>query len=746
MKYPHIKQHDEKDCGAACLSMISEYYGLKLPITRIRDIIGVDAFGSNIYGITKGAFEIGLSAKALEGDMDELQEEIEKEKINCPFIARIINEELYEHFIVVYALKKTEVIIGDPSKEHIIKIPMVVFEKQWQNQIIVFKPNETFKMGNERKKTFKKFWKPILRQKKILLMVCIASFIISGIGLFSAFILGHIIDNVITKDSERKEEFIDEDLDVVEVQAENNILIKIDIICGNLNVMCLVMILLYLIQAVLQGARGYILALMTKKIDISLSLDYYNHLVDLPMEFFGTRKTGELMSRFSDVSNIRDAISTATLTIMLDTVMASVTGIYLFILSRKLFLITLVIMSVYATIVICFKNPIKSVNRDIMEKNAQVTVYLKETIDGIETIKSYKGEETCKEKTRNLFIKYVNKIVNGTVIYTILNALVGMVEAVGLVTLLWGGAYLCIRDTITVGTLITFYYLLSYFFDPIKNLIELQPSLQTAIIAAERLNDVLDITIENNKKENACNLLGNIKFENINFRYGNRKLVLKNINISVPQGAKVAFVGESGCGKTTLAKLLMCFYAPEEGNIKINQKNIIDYSPKSIRNHIAYISQDVFLFSDTIYNNLRMGNSDITNEKIEEMCRLCLADEFIQQLPLGYNTMLEENGDNLSGGQKQKLSIARALLKKPDILIMDEATSNLDAITEKKLNEIIDGLTVKMTLIVIAHHLRTVQNCDYIYVMKNGEIKEEGNHIELLEQEGLYTAYWKSQM
>lgn len=156
MKYPHIKQHDEKDCGAACLSMISEYYGLKLSITKIRDIIGVDVFGSNIYGITKGASQIGLTAKALEGNIDELQKEIEKRKIHYPFIARIINEELYEHFVVIYELRKTEVTIGDPAKEHIIKIPREMFEEQWQNQIIVFEPNETFKGGNERKKTFTK--------------------------------------------------------------------------------------------------------------------------------------------------------------------------------------------------------------------------------------------------------------------------------------------------------------------------------------------------------------------------------------------------------------------------------------------------------------------------------------------------------------------------------------------------------------------------------------------------------------
>lgn len=751
MKYPHVIQHDEKDCGAACLSMISEYYGLRLSLSRFRDIVGVDAFGSNIYGIIKGASKIGLSAKALEGSINELLEEIEKGRVKLPFIARIINEELYEHFIVIYELKDKEVVVGDPSKEKITKIPIDKFINQWQYQIIIFEPEQTFKKNNERKKNFAKFWKPILNQKKILIVVFVVSLIISGIGICSASIFGHIVDNVIEVNNEDNKSAVIQQIDEKQIINKkessflNRIREKVEIICDNLESICVITILLYILQALLQGFRGYILAIMTKNIDISLSLEYYEHLVDLPIGFFGTRKTGELMSRFSDVSNIRDAISTATLTIMLDTVMAVVMGVYLFVLNSKLFLITFIIIIVYAMIILWFKNPIKKINREVMEKNAYVTAYLKESIDGIETIKAYKYEKNSKNRTRNLFIEYVNKVVNGTIIYTVLNVLVGMIESIGLVVLLWAGAYLCIQDIITVGSLITFYYLLSYFLDPIKNLIELQPSLQSAFVAAERLNDVLDVPVENNLKENVNNLRGNISFENVCFRYGNRNLVLKNINVKIPQGSKIAFIGESGCGKTTLAKLLMNFYFPEKGTIKIGGKKIIEYSPQSIRKHIAYVPQSVFLLSDTIYNNLRIGNKDITNEEIEEICRLCLADEFIQKLPFGYNTMLEENGNNLSGGQKQKLSIARALLKKPDILIIDEATSNLDAIAERSLEKIINKLSVDITVIVIAHRLWTVQNCDCIYVMQNGEIKEEGSHIELLKKKGIYANYWKNQ-
>ena len=203
-------------------------------------------------------------------------------------------------------------------------------------------------------------------------------------------------------------------------------------------------------------------------------------------------------------------------------------------------------------------------------------------------------------------------------------------------------------------------------------------------------------------------------------------------------GTKTAIVGESGCGKTTLAKLIMQFYTPEKGSITVNGTNLADASQESVRQRISYISQDIFLFSDTVYNNLRIGNSQITDEEITEMCKKCGADEFINNLPMGYKTVLEENGNNLSGGQKQRLAIARALLKKPDILIMDEATSNLDTVTEQSIKNLIDSLSEEITCIIIAHRLTTIKSCDYIYVMDKGTVVESGTHQELLEKNGMY--------
>lgn len=323
------------------------------------------------------------------------------------------------------------------------------------------------------------------------------------------------------------------------------------------------------------------------------------------------------------------------------------------------------------------------------------------------------------------------------------------VQLVGEVVILWVGGMSVIKGNMTIGSLITFNSLLIYFLDPIKNLVDLQPQMQTAVVAADRLGEILDLEAE--KKEDEYNKLspnslkGDIEIVDLDFRYGTRKLVLQDINMSIKKGESIAFVGESGSGKTTLAKLLLKLYLAEKGEILIEGNNIKDIQIEVLRDKIAYIPQETFLFSGSIYDNLTLGLDETNLEEVIEASKKAQAHDFINELPLRYDTRLEENGSNLSGGQRQRLAIARAMLKNPDILILDEATSNLDAITERTLDNTINEYARDMTTIFIAHRLSTIKNCDKIYVFEKGKIIESGSHLELIKLGGRYARLVKQQ-
>ncbi len=412
--------------------------------------------------------------------------------------------------------------------------------------------------------------------------------------------------------------------------------------------------------------------------------------------------------------------------------------------------ISVILLVLYGIIVFCYNKPIKKINEKQMEENSQVTSYLVESLNGIETVKAFNAEKKAEYKTEKLFIKFLKSIFKGGFLSNSQQSLTNAVYVIGETVILWVGTVKILNGELTVGELITFNALLAYFLDPVKNLINLQPTMQTAIVAADRLGEILDLEPEKKENEESkikdVSLNKKIEISNLDFRYGTRQFVLKNINLTINPGEKIALVGESGSGKTTLVKLLMNFYEFEKGEIMFGDYNIKDINIESLRDKIAYISQDIFLFSGTIRENLMLGNEDATLDEIIEACKLSKANEFIEKMPLRYDTMLEENGANLSGGQKQRLAIARALLKKPDILIMDEATSNLDSITEKAIEKTINELSDNITTVIIAHRLSTIMRCDKIYVMADGEIIEQGSHTQLMNDRKSYYNLWKEQL
>lgn len=713
-RYYCVKQHDITDCGAACLATISKQYGRKTSIAKIREVAGTDKQGTNILGLIKAAEKLGFTAKGVKGNQEAFFSQFP-----LPCIAHVVVNGSLLHYVVIHKITKKQVVIADPAKGIVKKTPEEFF-KEWTGILVFLVPDANFEKGNDTKGIFARFTYLLKPQKKLLANIFVASLLYTVMGILTSFYFQMLMDTILPNG-----------------------------LYQTLTIISIGVIVLYLFKTLLNAFRSQLMLYLSQRIDIPLILGFYQHLMKLPMNFFGTRKIGEIVSRFNDASKIRDTISNATLTIMIDTLMAIAGGVMLCVQNAKLFGITVIMLALYAAIVFSFNRPVKKVNQEMMEENAQLTSYLVESLEGIETVKSFTAERKANGETEQKFVKLLKSVFKGGFIGNAENSLAAGVAAVGGVVILWVGALFVLNGSMSIGQLLTFNALLAYFLDPVKNLIGLQPQIQTAVVASDRLGQILDLAPEFDENEERKlmpeSLQGDISFRNVDFRYGTRKLVLEGINLDIKQGEKIALVGESGSGKTTLAKLLMNFYTPEKGEIQINGIDIRDINREKLREHIAYISQDIFLFSGTIHENMLLGNGDATLDDVIEACKMSHAHDFINDMPLRYETMLEENGANLSGGQKQRLAIARALLKHPDILIMDEATSNLDSITEKAIEKTINELTNGITTILIAHRLSTIMRCDKIFVVDKGKIIESGSHQNLLAEKGFYYNLWKEQ-
>ncbi|EDT14800.1 peptidase domain-containing ABC transporter [Clostridium perfringens] len=715
-KYYCIKQHDYKDCGCACLATICRQYGLKYPISKIREVAGTDKFGTSALGIIQASEKLGFSAKGVKANNPE---DIFGE-IPLPAIAHVVIDKTMLHYVVIHKISEKEIIVADPGKG-IVKYKPNEFFNIWTGVLLIMTPTSSFNKGNEVKGVFTRFFDLLKPQKGLLFNIFLASILVTIFGILGSFYFKFLLDDIVP----------------------NNLR-------ESLTVFSIGFILLAIFKVITEAFRTQLLIHLGQRLDIPLMLGYYDHVVNLPMNFFGTREVGEIISRFNDASKIRQAISGVALTMMIDVFMVLIGGFILYYQSPLLFGITIVPLVLYGIIVFTFKSNIEKVNRETMEGNAKLTSYLVESLNGIETIKAFNAEREVNLETEKRFVKFIKAIFKNEYINNIQMSLKSLVKGMFAISILWIGTIQVLNGKISFGELLTFNALLVYFLDPIENIINLQPTLQTAVVAAERLSEILDLSLEKteyeHKKINPNSLNGKIEFKNVDFRYGTRQLILKNINMTINKGERVALVGESGSGKTTIAKLLLNFYQCEKGEIIVNDYNLLDVNVEALRDKIAYISQETFLFNGTILENLMLGNPYLTYEEIIEACKKAQIHDFINSLPLRYNTLVEENGSNFSGGQKQRLSIARAILRKPEILIMDEATSNLDSITEKAIEKTIHEFSEGMITIIIAHRLSTIMRCDNIYILEKGEIREQGSHKELLEKQGRYYELWKEQL
>ena len=737
-----ILQHDERDCGAACLAMVADHYGYSQSLNVFRELTSTDKDGTTIYGIIQAAKHIGLVSEALFGNAEELQHSILTNKIKKPFIAHIITDDNYYHYIVISDISNENVCVLDPAKGK-YTITLDDFINHWTGNIITFNTSDSFQKRKRVKSGLLGFFSLLKGQSKRFIAIILISAIISAIGIMGAFVFQLIIDHsseIANSNLSEHSEHVHDIEYLSDNELLNNVLEGITntfehLSADSITIVFISMICLYTLAAVIQYVRGRLIIQMSKEIDLKLILPYFNHIMGLPLLTVLRRKTGDYLSRYSDASAVRNAISTATLTLILDTLMAAGCAIILYLQNPTLFLIAAIIVVIYSCVILINRKRINRSNRRFMEQNACVQSFMKESIDGIETIKSTNSEQQMKDKITSKFYSFLDAAIKKSRIVISQDALITGIETVGIAVILWKGFSMVLFGQTSLGSLVTFYILLGYFITPIKNLIELQPVIQSAVVAADRINDILESPIEctQNNEKSIVSPIKRWEISNLSFRYGNGDLLLHNISFSFNRGDKIAIVGKSGSGKTTLAKLFARLYTPESGEIFIDGTPLVDYSTRSIRNSIVYVSNNTSLFSGTIYDNLKIGNSEVSEKEIQRLCERIGISRMIESLPLGYNFVIEEGGTNLSSGQKQRIAIARALLMSPQLLILDEATANIDYESERELMKAIAAMNSSITVLVISHKTTTIRNYDRILVVENGRVVGNGIHKELVQ-------------
>ncbi|MCT7721778.1 MAG: peptide cleavage/export ABC transporter, partial [Lactobacillus crispatus] len=552
----------------------------------------------------------------------------------------------------------------------------------------------------------------MFKQKKLVTNIILAALLMTIISICSSYFLQGLIDTYIPSGTYQ-----------------------------TLSILAIGLLIAYVFNSIFSYGQNFLLDVLGQRLSIDLNLQYIRHIFELPMEFFVTRRTGEITSRFSDASRIIDALASTVISLFLDLSIVIVMGIVLAIQNSTLFVITLLSLPIYAVVILSFSKKFEKMNNDQMESNAVLSSSVIEDIQGIETIKALNSEQTRYRKIDSQFVDYLKKSFRYSKTESLQSALKTFIQLSLNVIILWVGAKVVMNGQMSIGQLMTFNALLSYFVDPLQSIINLQPTLQSANVAQNRLNEVYMVKSEFQKDaqiRDAKQLAGEIEYHHVDYHYGYGVDVLKDINLKIEPNDKLAIVGMSGSGKSTMVKLLVDFFSPSKGKLTFNGFNSTKVDKHVLRSYVNYVPQTPYIFSGTIKENLLLGSRpDITEKDILKACQIAEIESEIEQLPLQFETKMDENAKILSGGQKQRLTIARALLSPAKILIFDEATSGLDTITEKKVVDNLMKLKDK-TIIFIAHRLAIAQRTNNIVVVDHGQIVEQGSHEKLMQKHGFY--------
>ncbi|MCL9638852.1 peptide cleavage/export ABC transporter [Lactococcus lactis] len=708
----YTPQVDERDCGVAALSMVLKLYGSEHSLASLRIAARTDMEGTAALGIKRAAEQLDFNVQALQADMTLF----DMSDVPYPCITHVIKAQKYPHYYVVTGADEKFIHVADPDPTiKLTKITREQFASEWMGISLFISPNPSYRPVKEKTGNLFSFVPVLTRQKKLIANIVIAALLVTIINIIGSYYLQNIIDDYIP-----------------------------NALMTTLGIISVALMITYIIQQMLSFAQTFLLNVLGQRLAIDVILSYIRHIFELPMSFFATRRTGEITSRFSDANSILDALASTIISLFLDVTIVLLTGVVLGLQNLQLFLLVLVSIPIYVIIILVFVRLFEKQNQETMQANAVMSSSIIEDINGIETIKALGSEEKRYQKIDREFADFLKKSFVRQKSEALQVAFKTGTQLLLNVCVLWLGAQLVMHQKITLGQLVTFNALLTYFTNPLTNIINLQTKLQSARVANNRLNEVYLVESEfaGEKAELSVPNI-EIEFNHVSYKYGFGHNTLTDINLMIHENEKLTIVGMSGSGKSTLVKLITNFFEPNEGTITLGRLDIKNFDKHQLRGIVNYLPQQPYIFTGTIMENLLLGASPmVSQEEITRAVELTEIKTDIEQMQLGYQTELSSDATSISGGQKQRLAIARTLLSPAKVLILDEATSNLDMITEKKILQ--NLFQLDKTIIFIAHRLSVAQKSERIIVIDNGQVIEQGSHENLLAANGFYAKLYQS--
>lgn len=712
-RFPIVPQAEEMDCGAACLAMICKYYDIPMTLGKLGEMANVTTQGATLDSLARVGESLGFSTRGVQCTYESLL------GFEMPFIA---HWEGY-HYIIVYGLSKHHVWVADPGPGF-KKMTVEEFERGWGGTCLLFNPGADMVQLAASRSPWVRFVGYIKPYKKILGHLFLATFIIQLLGLAPPVIMQNILDRVV---------------------VHQNVSL--------LNLMIVGLIITNLFTQLTSILRAFLSAYMVRNMDFTMMSHFFKHAMSLPISFFVKRKTGDIFARFQENQTIRSFLTESTITTVLNLLMVFIYFTILFMYNATLtfLLIAFVIPIMVLTVAVTPK--MKAYARDTFAASTDAEAALMETLGGVETIKGMGIERSMRMKwekkyTHALGVQFAAQRFG---IFVGLGS--QLLNSATTIVILWVGANMVLSQEMSIGQLIAFNALMGSVLAPLMGLVGLWNSVHAAGVAMERLGDILDMEPEQKAEDMESRILlpemqGDIRFENVYFRYGGNETpyILENISFEIKPGEMIAIVGQSGSGKTTLAKMLVGFYPPTEGKISIDGFDLNLVDKEYFRAQVGYVMQSNLLFSGTVAENIAAGEENPDRRHMVEVAKMADAHDFINALPLGYEQMVGERGMGLSGGQIQRICIARALYHNPRLLVFDEATSALDTQSESNIQEHMQEILKGRTAVVIAHRLSTIMNADKILVLYQGAIVEQGRHEELVERKGMYYQLVQKQM